>query len=453
MCPSPDWATAPEWRAHPDRQEIDSMSEAFSKLRSARDIGARQIPGALILGGAHGALAVARSLGRRGIPVWFVTNDHPLPRFSRYVRRNLSWAGPRDPNAAKFLLELARDHDLKGWVLFACGDSEVCFVAQHHDDLSVAFRVTTPPWSVTRYAADKHLTYQQAQSVGVSVPASYHPRDRSGVAALDCQFPVILKPAARAGVNAFTLAKAWKADSRDELLSHYDAAAALVGHDAIVIQEYIPGSGKNQFSYAAVWSHGAPVASLVARRVRQYPIEFGFTSTFVEVTENHDVEAAAVRFLASLQYDGLVELEFKFDERGGTYKLLDFNARPWTWLGLGATAGVDFPYLLWQIATGQAPARATAKIGATWMFVSRDIVSAIQNIAAGRISFGDYVASLRCPMTSAAFAWHDPLPGIVDFPLALSRALTRRGPAMAAGGEILEDEDRPELDKQALQKG
>lgn len=422
------------------------------KLPEARHVNAGEAPGAIILGGAHGSLALARSLGRRGIPVWFVTNDHPIARFSRYVSRSLVWPGPRDCNAAKFLLELARYHNLEGWVLFASGDAEVCFVAQHYDDLASVFRVTTPPWSVTRYAGDKHLTYQQAESAGVSYPKSYHPRDRKDVASLAFQFPMILKPSAREQANAFTLAKAWKADSREELLSCYDAAAALVGHDAIVLQEYIPGTGTNQFSYAAVWSHGKPVASLVARRVRQYPIDFGFTSTFVEVLDNPDVEAAAVRFLGSLGYDGIAELEFKFDERDGSYKLLDFNARAWTWLALGAKAGVDFPYLLWQVATGEKPAECQAKIGATWMYLSRDIVSAIQNIAAGRISFSDYLSSLRLPMALAAFAVDDPLPGIVDFPLTLTRLLARRAPiAMqsAAGDEA----DRSEQRNQALQRG
>ena len=47
--------------------------------------------GALVLGGAHGSLAVARSLGRQGIPVWFVTVDRLIPRFSHYVKRTLSW--------------------------------------------------------------------------------------------------------------------------------------------------------------------------------------------------------------------------------------------------------------------------------------------------------------------------------------------------------------------------
>src|SRR6185312_1463137 len=50
-------------------------------------------PTALILGGAHGSLAIARSLGRRGIDVALLT-DHHLAGFSRFVQRKFTWDGP-----------------------------------------------------------------------------------------------------------------------------------------------------------------------------------------------------------------------------------------------------------------------------------------------------------------------------------------------------------------------
>ncbi|MGK3946679.1 hypothetical protein ABK046_51000, partial [Streptomyces caeruleatus] len=56
--------------------------------------------GVVLLGGVHGALAAARTLGRKGIPVIYVSDDHPLPRFSRYVRESFSWSGAQAPGAA-----------------------------------------------------------------------------------------------------------------------------------------------------------------------------------------------------------------------------------------------------------------------------------------------------------------------------------------------------------------
>src|SRR5439155_18632036 len=136
------------------------------------------------------------------------------------------------------------------------------------------FRMTTPPWETVRFAHDKRLTYQRAAMLGIDCPLNYQPRDHADLAALDCRFPVVLKPTVREQKNAFTRDKAWRADNRASLLARYEQAAALVGEHAIVLQELIPGGGAAQFSYAAVCDRGRPVAALVARRTRQYPIEF-----------------------------------------------------------------------------------------------------------------------------------------------------------------------------------
>jgi D-aspartate ligase len=190
-------------------------------------------------------------------------------------------------------------------------------------------------------------------------------------------------------------------------------------------QELVPGGGETQFSYAAVWSDGKAVASLTARRTRQYPVDFGFTSTFVETVDVPPVEEGACRFLAALRYSGLVEIEFKYDARDSRYKLLDFNPRPWTWIALGAAAGVDFPLTQWQLAHGEPVPVQRGRLGVGWCHASRDFVAACQHIARGALTPGSYAASLR-RLVFAAYAADDPLPGIVDLPVVLARVLSRR---------------------------
>jgi D-aspartate ligase len=385
--------------------------------------------GALVLGGSHGALAVVRSLGRHGVPVWFASDDNVLARLSRFTRKGLRWPGPNAAGAADFLLELGRRHHLFGWLLIPCADEEARLVSQNHAALARMFRLGTPPWETLRWAYDKHRMNERAAALGLDLPRTFHAESRNDLVNADLRFPVILKPAVKHHGNAFTLAKAWRADDRASLLARYDEAAALVGADAVVVQELIPGRGAAQFSYAALWDRGKPVASLTARRARQYPINFGYTSTFVETIARADVEHAAWRFLDSLAYDGLVEVEFKYDARDRRMKLLDVNARAWTWIALGERAGVDFPHLLWRLALGETLAPARGAPGVAWMHASRDIVAACQEMAAGYLAPRDYRASLRAPVQFAAFAADDPLPGVLDVPLSLGRFLTHRLPA------------------------
>jgi predicted ATP-grasp superfamily ATP-dependent carboligase len=384
--------------------------------------------GALILGGAHGSLEIARSLGRRGIPVWLISCDNPLPALSRYIERSFSWPGPRDEAAVGYLKDLAEHHHLDGWVLFAGGDAEVRFVAQNHAALGAIFTLTTPAWDVVCWAYDKRRMNTRAAELGIAQPLSLYPRGRDDLAGLGIRFPVVLKPTVCEGRTAFATAKAWRADDRRTLAALYDRAAALVGTDCIMVQELIPGDGRTQFSYAAVWDRGKPIGSMVAQRRRQYPIDFGYTSTFVETTASREIEDQASRFLASLDYSGLAEIEFKYDARDGLYKILDVNARTWTWIALGAAAGVDLAAMQWRLAVGEQVAPVSARPGARWRYLSRDVVAAAQEMFAGILSPADYLRSWRCSpgSASAVFAWDDPWPAALDLPVVATRVVKRR---------------------------
>lgn len=396
--------------------------------------------GAVVLGGAHGSLAVVRSLGRRGIPVWCVTHDHTIPKFSRYCSRHFYWDGPLSETAVADLIGLAEKNNLDGWVLFAGADAEVMFISQNHAELSSVFRLTTPVWETTRFAIDKRLTHECAMAAGVCYPRAYYPRSAEEVSQIDCPFPLILKPTIRVGHDRFSRSKAWLVKNRTQLASRYREAATLVDSDIISVQEFIPGTGEHQYSYAAVWHRGRAIASLTARRKRQYPIDCG-TGTFVEVVDEPRVEAASQLFLRHLSYDGLVEIEFKYDEREDRFKLLDVNARAWGWIGLGSAVGIDFPLICWQSANGQRSEWVLKEGGATWFHASRDLFALCHEISRGNL------ASMQALEQSssrvfAAFAVDDPLPGFLDLPITVWRVLTR---LTARQFKAKPDAERPKL--------
>jgi D-aspartate ligase len=381
--------------------------------------------GAIVLGGAHGSLAIARSLGRRGVPVWLITADSPLASFSRYVERSFRWSGPRDEGALDFLVDLARRHGLHGWVLFTGSDEDVQFVARNHAGLGVHFTLTTPAWDQLRWAADKQLMNARAEELAIARPRTWYPKSSGDLTAHGISFPAIIKPSLREGRNRLVDAKAWRAADERTLLARYREAKSLVGADRVMVQELIPGDGMGQFSYAALWHCGKPVASLVARRRRQFPVTFGYTSTFVETLEQPQIEADASRFLASLDYSGLVEIEFKYDARDGRHKILDVNARAWTWIAIGAAAGIDFPALQWRLAAGENITPLRGRPGIRWLYFSRDLAASLCEMLAGRLSPLTYLDSLRPPFALAAFAWDDPLPALLDLPLSAVRGAGR----------------------------
>jgi D-aspartate ligase len=372
--------------------------------------------GALVIGGNLNGLSIARSLGRRGVPVWVTSPPNiKLASYSRYTQRTLPWLDGDSEGQAAYLLELAERYHLNQWVLFPTSDESAALLSKFHSALSRHFRVSTPTWDALRWAYDKRLTYQLAAEQQVDYPSTIYPATEADLRSVN--FPAILKPATHAAVNRFTADKAWPVTNHEELLARYREARELIPSDLILIQERIPGGGESQFSYAALCCDGQPIASLTARRTRQYPIDFGYSSSFVETLDVPEIVGPSQRLLAAIRYTGIVEVEYKLDVRDGRYKLLDINPRLWTWSPLGGRAGVDFPYLLWQMMVGRALPKQTGRTEVRWVRMSTDVPAAIHEILRGRLNVRAYLRSLRSPVEFALMAADDPLPGLLDLPL------------------------------------
>ena len=170
---------------------------------------------------------------------------------------------------------------------------------------------------------------------------------------------------------------------------------------------------------------------MTARRSRQYPLEFSFSSTFVETVDNERVKAAANQLLAATGFEGLVEVEFKYDARDDAYKVLDVNPRTWSWLELCPFCGFDFVVLLKDAMAEPPQNQPTPKPDPqpgprAWLHLSRDLVVALQLIRRGDLTPAGYLRSLGQRLTFAAFAWDDPLPGLLELPLTGARVMTRK---------------------------
>lgn len=374
--------------------------------------------GALVVGGNLNGLTIARSLGRRGVPVWVTSPPNiRLASFSRYTRRTLPWPAGDDEAQVEYLLDVAVHNNLDQWALFPTSDESAALLSRYHSKLSRRFRVSAPTWNILRWAYDKRLTYRLAADNHVDCPTTFYPLRDIDLERVNCDFPVILKPAIHASINRLTEDKAWRASNHQELLARYREARELMPADLILVQEMIPGGGEAQFSYAALCLDGKPIASLTARRTRQYPIDFGYSSSFVETFDVPEIVAPSERLLKAIRYTGIVEVEYKFDARNGRYKLLDINPRLWTWSPLGGRAGMDFPYLLWKTMQGMPVPEQRAPAGVRWVRMSTDVPAAFQEMLRGRLNLVSYLRSLRGPLQFALVAADDPLPGLMDLPI------------------------------------
>jgi D-aspartate ligase len=412
----------------------------------AAEFSTGKIPGAIILGGNFLGLGIARSLGRRGIPVWVIDADKSksIAQFSRYTKRFIVTTEP----AHEVLLRESKLHDLEGWVLFCGGDDYVEELSTHREALSKIFHVTTPSLEVTRFALDKKRTYARAAELGVAAPWTWSGNSLLNLPEGSIPYPVILKPAVNHHFFPQTNLKALAANNAAELHAGFAQMSRYIPAFEILVQERIPGNGENQFSFCAICSSGKVTEALVARRRRQFPIDFGNASTFVETTEQPVVEAGGRSFLESIGFDGMGEVEFKYDTRDGKYKILDVNSRPWGWHTLGQAAGVDFSYLLWRQRVGLPAMPAAKRRPAAWIREITDaaaILKAYNRPAEIKVLL-QAMQSRR--LTFATFSFRDPVPFFAEIVLLLTAGSSRQNKAK----DFLRKEVAEPLPKEAFAK-
>jgi len=371
--------------------------------------------GAIVIGGEHPGLGIARSLGRRGIPVCVIDDQHSISQFSKYVTRVVRVKDLRDElNTVESVLEIGQRYGMKGWVLFPTRDETVVAFSRHRDRLAKLFRVTTPAWDTVKWAWDKKNTYDRAAELGIPVPQTFNPRSEGELPALYSRLPLAIKPAIKENFFYATGAKAWRAEAPEQLHDLFRKAIRQIRPEEILVQEIIPGDGQRQYSYCAFFRDGRAHSTLIAKRLRQHPREFGRAATYVETLDFPEIEKLSERFLRAIDFYGLVEVEFKQDPRDGRFKLLDVNARTWGFHSIGIPAGVDFPYLLFADQLGYPVDRYRAKAGVGWLRGITDVPTVISDLWAGELSLSSYWRSLKNTGTESVFCRQDPLPSIAE---------------------------------------
>jgi predicted ATP-grasp superfamily ATP-dependent carboligase len=383
--------------------------------------------GAVVVGGDFNGLGIVRSLGRHGIPVCIIDDELSISRFSRYATYAVRAAGLHDEHrAVETVLDTGRRLGLDGWVLFPTRDELVAAFSHYRSRLAEQFRMPTPEWQTTQWVWDKRNTYRRAADLGIPTPQTWYPRDLNELAQIEADLPLVIKPAIKEHFIYATKAKAWRANSREELVERFQQAVALVGPGEVMVQELIPGDGRQQLAYCAFFKDGRAIGSMVARRWRQHPLEFGRASTFVETIDLPAIEMLSERFLCAIGYYGLVELEYKLHPRDGQFKLLDVNARTWGYHTLGPRAGVDFPYLLYADQLGKQVDGCRARPGVKWIRLVTDLPTGAVGLLGGQLDWPAYLRSLWEANTEAVFSRDDLLPGLAELAL-IPYLIVKRG--------------------------
>jgi predicted ATP-grasp superfamily ATP-dependent carboligase len=300
------------------------------------------------------ALAITRSLGRRGMAV-IVGAEQPdsLAAASKYCAGRVAYPSPvHDPDAfERFLMETAARERID--VVVPVTDITTHLVSKNAGALSRFTATAVPGLEAFDSVTDKTSLARRAAEVGIPVPRTHFVQNRSTlIEALDqIEYPAVIKPSrSRIRTNAGWLAASVKyAHNQAELLRLYRDIEYLACYPTM-IQERIAGPGVGVF---VLCDHGDLRAAFAHRRLREKPPSGGVSVLCESIALDPVLLDQAMCLLGPLGWHGVAMMEFKQDERTGRSFLMEVNGRFWGSLQLAIDAGVDFPYLSCQLALGE----------------------------------------------------------------------------------------------------
>jgi D-aspartate ligase len=376
-------------------------------------------------------IQTARILHDRCVPVFAVAEDRSHPNCRTNTCRAIRIAPTGTPELVVALEAVAAEaHDRP--VLVPCQDKSVRIISRRREMLAEHFDFVLPPAGVVETFLDKIAFLEHAVAHGVRVPRTIVVRSLEDAvrAANEMRFPCLLKPSHRtARWDAHTKRKVFTVGDGNELLQIYDTCHGWA--DALIAQQWVPGDDDHLYSCNCYFGrNGQPLATFVARKLRQWPTDAG-SSCFGEEVRDEPTLATTLAFFATVPYHGLAYLELKRDEQTDEYYVIEPNVgRPTGRSAIAEAAGVELVYTMYCDAAGlplpPVAQRTQSFTGTKWIDLRRDLQSAFTYWRAGRLSVTDWLRSYRGPRAHAIFSWRDPAPFLFDLGLGLQQAVVRR---------------------------
>ncbi len=300
------------------------------------------------------ALAVVRSLGRAGYKVIVGgARRRSLAGASRYCSARMVLPDPL-AEPATFAVEViaAVAREKVDWLVPITEGSLLALLARRSElrecllpfaDLATFQRVSDKA-EVLRVAVEEGIAIPgQAiiEAFGANLPHDLPP------------FPLVIKPSrsvTASGAESRKHTVVHVADRRalDDALAAIDASAY-----PLILQQRIVGPGIGIF--LLVWD-GTVRALFAHRRLREKPPSGGVSVYRESVAADPVLVERSRQLLARLDWRGVAMVEYKIDAATGTPYLMEINGRFWGSLQLAIDAGVDFPQLLLEVASGGGPA-------------------------------------------------------------------------------------------------
>lgn len=332
-------------------------------------------------GWCRSTYTVVKSLAKRGVPI-HVGDSSPvaMSRYSRYCR---SFTRLPDfyEEPERYVDALAQAMDESGAkVLLPCFE-DIEVVMRHRNRLPEHVLMAVPGLADWERAEDKYDYVQALQSTSCPTPRTRKITSAGELADVgkEFQFPVIVKIRSGNGSRGVEIVE--NVADLEPTFFRIVNQFALPPHRWPVIQERLSGT---KFKQEGMYAEGRSVASVVYRILRcKEPDLFG-TSTLRETVDHPELTGYAVDAMSALNWNGVYNTDWICDEEGVPH-LIDINGRLSGALAICYAAGVDIPWLWYQLSIGRVPEDQTPTPGVRARWLLGDMIGVVQHLRAGAV--------------------------------------------------------------------
>lgn len=382
------------------------------KLSSNPSVAATPV---LVLGGEENTLSIARSFGRRKIPVIVSALQDCFAFKSHYCSKSLPI--PRGENQRTFwtsiLLGTETPNDLAGAVIFAGNDEAVEFIAANREQLARRFIVDDALPDLSLSMLSKLKTLELARNLGCATPAFHRIQSLQDVALIEdgLLFPTMVKPVHSHLFHAhFPNSKYLIAFSKTEL--HDKVQQMLSLGLTMIVTEIIPGADDRQSAYFCYRTRqGRILFEYTHQIVRRFPKNSG--AACLTISRHLPQTATTGRaFMQGTGFAGMGHVEFKFDERDQQLKIIECNPRTSAAQAVVSKSGLDMPWLIYSyLLKGEVPSDTSYQEGVRRWWVILDILAFLELRKLREITVMQWLRSIKGPpLVFPYFCLDDPMP-------------------------------------------
>ena len=332
--------------------------------------------------GMRQSLITVRSLGSRGIRMAALETYEVAKWAPAY---SSCWCpqkfvSPATEGTKEYLTYLEQVLDSTGApVLIASADGTVDLIRQHRERLERRVRIALAREPGLGTAINKEQTLEIASRLGLGVPHGITIRDVSEVdmALHEIGLPAVIKPL-----------ESWLSGEQQslrvvcQLVTTPEEARRAVKEladlgIAMLFQQFLLGRRESVSFFYARGTMYARFAQLVKRTD---PPLGGTDVLRQSIAIPPDIGEQAERLVREIGLEGYCLVEFRRDSAGKPY-LMEINSRLPAGIELAVRSGVDFPYLLYQWASGERiDVVAGYRTGVCMRFLWGDIAATARSV-------------------------------------------------------------------------